>query len=303
MRGTSWVSQGSGSSFVENLLDRSPRLTCARSFARSSVLVSRTNVIFSVDSDEEHLDRIHQLDKLFPLAKRLKVVAHPSRPLDSVRFSLSRPLVLPPRLDALELHKLQIDSKALSNLLQTSQLRMFKCCHVEFIDLGRWKHGSTGVTSLYLRDCSFVSVRGLGRQAERRKALGALLKVFQGVQELTLESMELSDGLLGGYLAGLDELTSLNLAGSRGFSHRAISRVQKNKLKELVLSACWVLNDDMCRVICEVCPGTCRTRTRAPPLDPPIDIFPLSLTRSSCSLVDKDWRRSVCMRGRSRRQP
>ena len=201
------------------------------------------------------IDGIHELSSLFPLSRHLRVVACPSRPFDPMLLALTRPLELPSRLRSVELHKVQLDARALSCVLHSEQqLRAFKCTHVEFVDVGRWKPGRMrGVRTLHLSDCQFVSGRGVARSTEKRKALGAFLKAF-APRELTLETMELSDQLLGGYLAGQSELASLNLAGSMGFSHRSIARLPKNKLKELVLSACWVLNDDMCRVICDMCP-------------------------------------------------
>ena len=222
---------------------------------RGCLLESRDCVSFRAGPPQS-IDRIHKLSALFPLSRHLRVVASPSRPFDPVLFSLSRPLQLPCQLSSVELHKVQVDARGLSSVLHAGQeqLRELKCTQVEFVDVGRWKRGrKSGVQTLHLSDCQFVTARGVARSAEKRKALGAFLKVF-APRELTLETMELSDQLLGGYLSEQWELTSLNLAGSRGFSHRSIARLPRFKLKELVLSACWVLNDDMCRVICDLCP-------------------------------------------------
>jgi len=253
--------------------DEAQNVTAVSKLWRACLWESRSIVEFRVGESADAPSApsaVHELAVRFPLSTTLRVVARPLRPFDLSRFSLCRPLAFPPRLSRLELHKVQIDAGTLDGLLNASQLRVFKCCHVEFIDVTRWKHsvpvassasgephppGPASVRSLSLTDCQFLTARGVGRQAEKKKALSAFLRAFSGVAELTLESMELSDGLLGESLAGLGDLTTLNLAGSRGFSYRAISRVQRFKLKELVLSACYVLNDDMCRVICTVCPG------------------------------------------------
>ena len=227
---------------------------------RNALLESGHRVTFRAGQNspgpELEIDRIHDLSALFPLCRHLRVVASPSRPFDPVLFSLLRPLELPCQLSSIELHKVQVDATGLSSILHAGhdQLRDLKCTQVEFVDVGRWKPGrKSGVWTLHLSDCRFVTARGVARSTEKIKALGAFLKAF-APRELTLETMELSDNLLGGYLAEQCDLTSLNLAGSRGFSHRSIARLPKFKLKELVLSACWVLNDDMCRVICDLCP-------------------------------------------------
>ena len=250
--------------------DEAQNVAAVSKLWRACLWESRSIVEFRVGESGSASSAVHELAARFPLSTTLRVVAHPLRPFDLSRFSLCRPLAFPSRLSTLELHKVQIDAGTLDGLLHASQLRVIKCSHVEFIDVARWKHsvpvassasgephptGPASVTSLSLTDCQFLTARGVGRQAEKKKALSAFLRAFGGVAELTLESMELSDGLLGGYLAGLDDLATLNLAGSRGFSYRAIARVQRFKLKELVLSACYVLNEDMCRVICTVCPG------------------------------------------------
>ena len=250
--------------------DEAQNVAAVSKLWRACLWESRSIVEFRVGESGSASSAVHELATRFPLSTTLRVVARPLRPFDLSRFSLCRPLAFPSRLSTLELHKVQIDAGTLDGLLHASQLRVIKCSHVEFIDVARWKHsvpvassasgephptGPASVTSLSLTDCQFLTARGVGRQAEKKKALSAFLRAFGGVAELTLESMELSDGLLGGYLAGLDDLATLNLAGSRGFSYRAIARVQRFKLKELVLSACYVLNEDMCRVICTVCPG------------------------------------------------
>jgi len=243
--------------FIDVDEDRRSVSRVCKTWRGSLLEAAGTHVMFRVDSEStESTDRVHELSALFPLSRLLRVVASPSRPFDPVLFSLSRPLELPCHLTSIELHKVAIDSRGLSSVLHAGQhqLRELKCTQVEFVDVGRWRPGrKSGVRTLHLSDCQFVSARGVARSAEKRKALGAFLKVF-APRELTLETMELSDQLLGGYLSEQADLTSLNLAGSRGFSHRAIARLPKLKLKELVLSACWVLNDDMCRVICDLCP-------------------------------------------------
>jgi hypothetical protein len=228
---------------------------CVSRLFRELVMESRETVLFHVEGGAHGGARLHQLSRTFPMAERLKIVARPPQPFDSVRFSLAAALVPPPRLSSVELHKVQVDAPTLLHLVQMESLRELKCIHVEFVDLGRWKHRSTGIQSLHLSDCQFVSARGVGRAAESKKALSAFLKSFDSVTELTLESMELTDAMLGAYLSQLGSLTSLNLAGSRGFSHRSIARVPKARLKDLVLSACWVLSESMCRVICDVCPS------------------------------------------------
>lgn len=244
-------------SFIDDECD-AREVRCVSKVWRRALLESRESLSFrcrSVAEETSSVEHIHELGTLFPLARHLKIVAWPSRPFDAVYFTLSRPLKFSPQLSRVTLHKVTVDAMALECLFHTEQLREFKCTQVEFVDVGRWKRGSLGgVRRLYLSDCQFVSARRVARLTEKKKALGAFLGGFSPC-ELTLDTMELSDDLLGSYLSQLDKLTSLNLAGSRGFSHRAIARLPKFKLKELVLSACWVLNDEMCRVICEVCPG------------------------------------------------
>lgn len=182
--------------------------------------------------------------RMFPMLESLHVVANSQSECDErAMLGWLANLGGLHRLSSVTLKGVQMLKQDMVDLSMLSRLRSLEYVDVEFDEkMSHTTLDMSQIEHLRLADC-----RGLSHID-----VGYMIQDFNGLRELSLEGMELSDTMFQ-YIGNL-KLRLLNLSGSFGFTSEGICMLQGDCLKSLLLSACWNLDDSMCRAISEVAP-------------------------------------------------
>lgn len=176
---------------------------------------------------------------LLPCAETVTIHGVDGYPMARIVRDVSVGLV---RLERLVLKGVCIDEDAMGGFRNLQgRLREIEFVHVDF------EAGVTGLLGKELHVMRMQDCRGVSCEELRMVLDGA-----KNLEELSLEGMQLSDDV---FLGVHDGLSFLNLSSSCSFTQRGISHLRRcHRLKRLVLSACYTIDDDVCKAIKEAVP-------------------------------------------------
>lgn len=179
---------------------------------------------------------------LFPCAETVAIHGVDGYSMGSILKDVHVGLV---RLERLVLKGVCIDQDAMETLtVFKGRLREIEFVNVDFDASVKGLHGVVGdeLCVLRMQDCRGVSCEDLR----------VVLSGAKNLEELSLEGMQLCDDV---FLGVHERLSFLNVSSSCSFTWRGICHLRTcRRLKRLVLSACYNIDDEVCKAIKEAVP-------------------------------------------------
>ena len=219
-------------SFVDQNDVYSVRQVCKRFTRLANETIRRVQWNLSNNVD------IQRAVQMFPMLEGLRVVS------ENALLGWLNSLQELPRLMSVSLKGVLLEKRDMLALSALKQLRCLECEDVEFCESISDAHVDMNhVETLRIVDCREMCHLDMVH----------ICNDFNGLRELSLQGMELSDQMLT-YIGSLD-LRFLNVSGSFGFTSAGLGMLKSGGLKSLLVSACRNLDDSMCRTIVDVAPG------------------------------------------------